>query len=35
MENNNCYLCGETEDEVTQMFVEGDRLICDNCLINR
>ena len=30
-----CYLCKEKESEVTNLFVEGDRYICDNCIINR
>lgn len=32
---NKCYLCKETESETNQLFVEGNRFICDNCLINR
>ena len=32
---NYCYLCGESEEEVTELVFEGDRLVCDNCLINR
>jgi len=30
-----CYLCKETELEVTQLIVEGNRYICDNCLRDR
>ena len=30
-----CYLCKETEDQVNQLMVEGNRYVCDNCLINR
>jgi len=34
-EENKCYLCEETESEVTALIVEGDRYVCDNCIINR
>lgn len=30
-----CYLCGESEAEVTKLIIEGDRYVCDNCIINR
>lgn len=32
---NKCYLCKETENQVTRLEVEGDRLVCDNCIVNR
>ena len=32
---NKCYLCKETEDQVTKLEVEGDRFVCDNCIVNR
>ncbi len=32
---NKCYLCKETEDQVKKLVVEGDRLVCDNCIVNR
>ena len=32
---NKCYLCKETEDQVTELLVEGDRFVCDNCIVNR
>ena len=35
MKENQCYLCKETEDQVTHLFVEGDRYVCDNCIVNR
>ncbi len=34
-DENRCYLCGETESQVTELIVEGDRFVCDNCLTNR
>lgn len=30
-----CYLCKETEHEVTDLYVEGNRYVCDNCITNR
>jgi len=30
-----CYLCKETEFQVTELLVEGNRYVCDNCLQNR
>lgn len=35
MKENQCYLCKETESQVTHLFVEGDRYVCDNCITNR
>ena len=35
MKTNECYLCKENEDQVTQLLVEGDRYVCDNCITNR
>jgi len=35
MEEKQCYLCKETESQVTQLIVEGDRYVCDNCIVNR
>lgn len=32
---NRCYLCKEPEHKVTTLMVEGNRFVCDNCLINR
>lgn len=32
---NQCYLCKEPESQVTQLIIEGDRYVCDNCIINR
>jgi late competence protein required for DNA uptake (superfamily II DNA/RNA helicase) len=30
-----CYRCKETEFQVTELIVEGDKYICDKCLLNR
>ncbi len=35
LNQNKCYLCKETEDQVKELVVEGDRLVCDNCIVNR
>ena len=32
---NQCYLCKEKESQVTELLVEGNRYVCDNCLQNR